>query len=215
MNDMMLQATLLTRQGRLGAATALLQRMLRGETDPGMSINSTDDVVPPKYKPYIDATAENVEATDYLQPGAATFAHSRSFRALHDWPYRRERPSAPTGMDAAGAGLHNGHRARGRKFVEGISNPAGSRAYKLYIPSGYQSQALPLIVMLHGGTQTPDDFAAGTRMNLIAEEQTCLVVGGICWTGVITGQYQHLLHLTPFRIVVLLHDSDGIGYGTK
>ena len=30
--------------------------------------------------------------------------------------------------------------------------------------------------MLHGCTQSPDDFAAGTSMNLIAEEQTCLVV---------------------------------------
>jgi poly(hydroxyalkanoate) depolymerase family esterase len=32
-----------------------------------------------------------------------------------------------------------------------------------------------LIVMLHGCTQSPDDFAAGTPMNLIAEEKTCLV----------------------------------------
>jgi poly(hydroxyalkanoate) depolymerase family esterase len=53
---------------------------------------------------------------------------------------------------------------------------AASLAYKLYIPSGYRGQALPLIVMLHGCTQSPDDFAAGTRMNELAEEHTCFVV---------------------------------------
>lgn len=70
---------------------------------------------------------------------------------------------------------HASTAADGRFLDRTFSNEAGSRPYKLYIPSGYQGQKVPLIVMLHGCTQSPDDFAAGTRMNRAAEAQTFLV----------------------------------------
>lgn len=65
----------------------------------------------------------------------------------------------------------------GARFLDAtFTNAAGSRHYKLYVPSCYRGQALPLVVMLHGCTQDPDDFAAGTQMNAAAEKHACLVL---------------------------------------
>jgi len=52
----------------------------------------------------------------------------------------------------------------------------GVRPYKLYIPTSYAGQRLPLVVMLHGCGQTADAFASATRMNALAEEQHCFVL---------------------------------------
>ena len=170
MNDMMLEATRLTRGSQLVEATALIQRMLRGEADSEITCLGNGP-------PTIDGCAGTIDETKPFHFNAGPSADY--FRPLRDPTYRFKYPS--------GRGLQGWpHPALlstpdivpdGGKYIEEIyTNSAGSRAYKLYIPSGYHGQAVPLIVMLHGGTQTPDDFAAGTRMNMIAEEETCLVV---------------------------------------
>jgi poly(hydroxyalkanoate) depolymerase family esterase len=69
-----------------------------------------------------------------------------------------------------------GNKAPGRFIKRSYANAAGTRAYKTYLPARYRGQSLPLVVMLHGCKQTPDDFAAGTRMNQLADEIGFIVV---------------------------------------
>ncbi len=56
-----------------------------------------------------------------------------------------------------------------------FAGETGSRDYKVYVPGRVRGRKLPMIVMLHGCTQNPDDFAAGTGMNRLAEESGFIV----------------------------------------
>lgn len=62
-------------------------------------------------------------------------------------------------------------------FIESdYSCAQGSLRYRLYTPVGSTRRRLPLIVMLHGCTQSAADFATGTAMNRLADELGFLVL---------------------------------------
>lgn len=70
--------------------------------------------------------------------------------------------------------------ARGTFTKVRFANAAGSRSYRLYVPTSYDpARPVPLVVMLHGCSQSPEDFAAGTRMNDFAERNGFLA----CYPG--------------------------------
>ncbi|MCD9007061.1 PHB depolymerase family esterase [Luteimonas sp. XNQY3] len=99
--------------------------------------------------------------------------------------------------DGSTARLHGAEpttrTARGTTAEHSYSNHAGTRSYMLYVPPGLdaaEAPAAPLMMMLHGCTQTPADFAAGTRMNALADAHGVIVVypaqtardnGRKCW----------------------------------
>lgn len=118
------------------------------------------------------------------QAPAAALEERAAFVDLNpapDWSRPRAQPGAsqprPAQPRSAQAPRAQAGGALPGQFIAGShACEAGARRYKLYIPARAASGARPLVVMLHGCTQNPDDFAVGTGMNALAEEFGCLVL---------------------------------------
>jgi len=129
-----------------------------------------------------EAHAEAAQAAAYTAPSMPGFDP----QVLRDWAARF----------MPGASMQAPHSQSGASALPGevvrasFSNAAGARGYRLYVPARPSEGPRALVVMLHGCQQDPDDFAAGTQMDALAEEYGCLVLypeqsrsanGSNCW----------------------------------
>jgi len=203
--DAMRAAMNLTRDQKLIEATRVIQSALSGgEPVPSESpsepaptslaiethiIDLTAEVIEPEMMASVELEADI--RSEQSQPSRiAIWASGPLGEAL---PTLRHIELPRFGLD----GLTLGRPRKALEIPEGaqflsrsFACAAGSRNYKVYIPRRPQTGRRALLVMLHGGTQDADDFAAGTRMNALAEEHGFMVAypiqsqaanASLCW----------------------------------
>jgi poly(hydroxyalkanoate) depolymerase family esterase len=173
----MVEACRLTRQGRLVEANALIQRTL---TTPAVIRRAPDALCAGEEasgasgRPLASSPPLPARGGTLLRHIPSGWAHG-----LRAFPSRRASrldlangPATPAPAPAPAPAA----KGPGQFDAFSYTNAAGTRAYRLYVPTGGTGGRLPLVVMLHGGTQDAASFAAATGMNDLAERQKFLVV---------------------------------------
>ena len=156
LNVSMVEALRLTRSGRLTEATALLRHGLGGGTPAG---------------PVTDTwSATTVRQADPAESRAGGRAFLDRLQTRLPAVLPRQHPTRPDPTTKATATAEVGGAVRRMTHT----SAAGSRSYDIYVPTDC-SPGLPLVIMLHGGTQSATDFAAGTHMFELAERHRFLV----------------------------------------
>ena len=154
--DVMGDALNLVRKSNVAEATALIRKALSGEK------------AWRRMRDYAEAEAE-AEAQPLRLPGPNLAPPVRRplgevLRAL------RARPSIilPDAIDKTDEPPPDTHD--GKFTSRSYRGAAGSLKYRLYVPAGHEHGDPALVLMLHGCTQNPEDFALGTQMNALADE---------------------------------------------
>jgi poly(hydroxyalkanoate) depolymerase family esterase len=183
-STVMRQATQLMREQNVIEATRMIQHALLGR-DHALS---PDEQLPESSR-LIELEANVAESSGgFERPRQDARIASAGVRDAE----AKRRPSAPMKRplgevlkllrqaDLPSLGLNSAPFAKPRKappvpdgaayLTRTFTCEAGSRDYTVYVPSHTDGRKRPLIVMLHGCTQNPDDFAVGTGMNRLAEE---------------------------------------------
>lgn len=154
LHRLMAEATQLTCNGRLHEATRTIQRALRGgASDPF-------GVAPPATPP---------PASQAPRPAGEAWVLDGLTRVI-DITATQFEGAADTEVDAP----HD------ERWIDGSFTHQGrTLAYQLYVPPAAAGAApipRPMVVMLHGCTQSAADFAAGTQMNTLARELGVVVL---------------------------------------
>ena len=164
----MTEATRLTREGRLAEATALIQQTLARPAAPWRTPDA-----PPAGEGNGNTPGHYPDPSQALPGGPGT----KPRRAIPGWLTRRRALPSQDGETLVRPNrlATPAVSQAGRFEAFSYANAAGSRDYRLYVPSGHDGALLPLLVMLHGGTQDAATFATATGMNDLAERQGFLV----------------------------------------
>lgn len=154
LRTLMRDATRLTQAGRLTEATQALQRALgnHGETGHSAAGRYSFD------KSGGETATAPLGDPSLILDGCVFETDERP--AQHPYPPRPAHTEADKGTFTAAHYSHGGL----------------TRRYKVYVPPQSAGPLKAMVVMLHGCTQNPDDFALGTNMNERAREEGFVVL---------------------------------------
>jgi poly(hydroxyalkanoate) depolymerase family esterase len=201
--EAMRQATLSTRAQNVVEATRIIQDALAERKRPDPSAAHVEKIAPPPHslrcRRLIEPDAEIIEpSSEPANPSASsgTFGTTaggmgvgndglrispRLRMSLRDVVRALREGRAATGIDGPLPGIVRPEPKTpsipdGAQFLtRSFTCEAGTRGYRLYVPSSSPATPRGVVVMLHGCMQTPDDFAIGTNMNTVAEANGLLV----------------------------------------